>query len=268
MTFFLWKQYLLLLLLFLWKKQIPHFGFLFSLFRNSGGGAFLSSSSTHTGTKGRCFFAASTQVSLPVPPNSHWALGKEFLKALPTPLVQMNGDTDTHNNFFRWQTARIFFKTSLFSSLGCSHRLWRGRWGASSSTSAWCSCDLFCFLSWCHNSSLLWVVLALSHRRWQNKGCPCHTTSKQDWSLLCRRCAISTPILLFCSLSRADLGTNNLLPNTSSLHSLFHSLHTFSLSFAWIFFPFSSLHFTPTAHPPTQQIRGGELTGEEKGFYR
>lgn len=48
------------------------------------------------------------------PSDSHWALGNEFMKALPTPLAQMNGDTDTQNNYFRLQTAIIFFKTLFF----------------------------------------------------------------------------------------------------------------------------------------------------------
>lgn len=74
-------------------------------------------------------------------------------------------------------------------------------WAASPSvTSAWYTCDLFCFLSWCHNSSSLRAMLVLSHRRWQNKGCPRPTTPMQERSLLCRRMHCfhpRSPVLLF-----------------------------------------------------------------------
>lgn len=52
--------------------------------------------------------------------------------------------------------------------------------------SAWYTCDLFCCPSWCHNSSSLGAVLALTHGRWQNKGCPHPATPMQETVLPCR----------------------------------------------------------------------------------
>lgn len=59
-------------------------GFLYNPLSNGGGGPFLSSPSTCTGTEGRRFLPASTQASLPVPPTPTALCETSFCKLSPS----------------------------------------------------------------------------------------------------------------------------------------------------------------------------------------
>lgn len=148
-----------------------------------------------------------------------------------------------------------------------------------SMTSVGYTCDLFCFLSWCHNTSSLergwyWVMEDDKIRGAPASQHPCRRDpcSAGGW-------AVSIPTCLSCSLSRADLGTttppfiicfqipvHSVPSSTPSTPSVCHLPGIFSL--------LSTLH---SHSSPTHSVNKsgesragveGELAGEEKGFYR
>lgn len=152
-----------------------------------GGGPFLSLPLHPYWHQGKTF-PHSLHFSLPscIPPRALW---NQLLQAFPTHLLQLNGNAGTEQFLSATSPGtkrpRLVLRFSPFLAVGGVSESRTPSIPTKSSTmlsspSLWAHCVIHLWLilpfKCCPNSSSLWVLLVLSHGRWQIKGCPCPTT--------------------------------------------------------------------------------------------